>query len=250
MSLKSGAIRPNANSFEKKPKAHSNKYANVAGVIDSGPTTAKVKPGMTAQELAKKRNEIFKRVSIAKLTEALKCREVHESIFSLADDAPCNDDASIAPSLCSKVTTATVVSMHTIDAQPIKSQDDVMVLDVREREMYDKCHLQHAMHYDKRRLVQDQITPELWQFKQAVNKKLVVYDVDDKLTGEIATLLVQKGWENIYALTGGLEEVAATYSEILDGDSEKLRSAPSPTRSTRSGVRPSSGGSCRTKASR
>jgi len=66
-------------------------------------------------------------------------------------------------------------------------------------------------------MMQDQITPDLYAFKQASNKKLVVYDTDDKTTSEVATLLVNKGWCNVFSLTGGFEETVATYAEICEG---------------------------------
>jgi len=145
----------------------------------------------------------------------LKSRDAHESVFALVDDS--RDFCSVAPSLVSKMTSATVVSIITNDAQPLKTQDDILVLDVRPQEKFNKCHIQHAISYEKKRLMQDQITPDLYAFKQASNKKLVVYDTDDKTTSEVATLLVNKGWCNVFSLTGGFEETVATYAEICEG---------------------------------
>lgn len=217
--------------FEKRTRnPHSEKYANVQGVVDSGPTVSKMAPQHTDGQLTKMRNEIFKRVSIAKLAETLEARECNESIFALAGSsmaAPYSQfggatNAPVPSSIYSHQTQHTVISVVSSDAQPLKAVDDILVLDVRPREEYLKCHLQHAESYEKKRLNQDQITPELWRFKSSKGKKLVVYDIDDKTTAEMASLLVQKGWENVYALNGGLDEVAATYGEMLEGDFEHV----------------------------
>lgn len=244
MSLKSGSVPKTGGAcvFEKKAKnPFGQKYANVQGIVDSGPTVAKQAPTFTDNQLAKMRNEVFKRVSCAKLVSTLEAREGTESIFALAgNSAPFS--ACGATSIYSQQTLNTVVSIVSEDAQPIKPQDDVLVLDVRPREEYVRCHLQHAVSYEKRKLQQDQITPELWTFKQQSTardedgkekgkKKLVLYDRDDNSTAEIATLLVQKGWGNVYALTGGMDEIASTYAEKLEGAFETNASVQNPLKS-------------------
>jgi len=223
MSLKTGSLKKNEPQFEKKPKnPHTARYAHVQGVIDSGPTVAKQKPEITANELSALRQEIFKRVNIAKLAEALEAKENNcESIFNLADNTRyIHSCASKISSLCTQKTAQTVVSVVDSEAAPESSPgDDLLVLDVRTKEEFARAHLQHAINFEKKRLNQDQISPELWAFKRGGrSKKLVVYDINDRLSAEMATLMVQKGWENVYALTGGLEEVATTYAELIEGE--------------------------------
>ena len=56
------------------------------------------------------------------------------------------------------------------------------------------------------------------RFERDSTKRLVVYDLDDKSTAKVATMLVEKGFKNVYALSGGIEEVVLHVTEMVDGD--------------------------------
>mmetsp|Transcript_15118 Transcript_15118/g.24058 ORF Transcript_15118/g.24058 Transcript_15118/m.24058 type:complete len:80 (-) Transcript_15118:68-307(-) len=71
--------------------------------------------------------------------------------------------------------------------------------------------------------------------KREPTKLLVVYSTNEQSTAAVAKLLAEKGWENVYALSGGFEEIAQSYPEVLEGD------VPD---------RPATGGTVRSGASR
>ena len=59
------------------------------------------------------------------------------------------------------------------------------------------------------RLNQDRISPELYHFKNREGKIIVVYDEEDgKVAGAVANTMVQKGFENVHLLSGGMKRFA------------------------------------------
>lgn len=51
---------------------------------------------------------------------------------------------------------------------------------------------------------------------------IVVYDTDERTASTVATMFVEKGWENVFMLTGGLRTFATRHEAFVDG------SLPSP----------------------
>merc|ERR1719333_179463 len=95
---------------------------------------------------------------------------------------------------------------------------DLVLLDLRDESEYEQCRLPLAISYPATKINRDQFSPELHRCKRDPTKLLVVYHMDDTSTAGVATLLVQKGWESVHALTGGFEDMVQGYPEVLDGD--------------------------------
>merc|ERR1719277_1815475 len=95
---------------------------------------------------------------------------------------------------------------------------DLVLVDLREPEEFDRCHLPLAISYPAAKINRDQFPPELHRCKRDSTKLLVVYHTDDQATAGAATLLVQKGWENVHGLSGGFEEMVTSYPEVLEGE--------------------------------
>lgn len=53
--------------------------------------------------------------------------------------------------------------------------------------------------------------------KNKQNKLIIVYHEDDKNSIPIATVLYEKGFDNVYMLTGGVEEFYQKYPEQVEG---------------------------------
>lgn len=71
MSLKSGSLGPKPSIFDKKPKNHGLRYKHVNSMCDTGASRSKVARQETNSQIARKRDELFKRVRIQKLAEHL-----------------------------------------------------------------------------------------------------------------------------------------------------------------------------------
>ena len=65
---------------------------------------------------------------------------------------------------------------------------------------------------------QDKTIPEVHRFKNKEGKKIICY-VSDERNGIIAAkALVERGYENTYLLTGGIEKFIEDYPSLIIGN--------------------------------
>mmetsp|Transcript_74765 Transcript_74765/g.216072 ORF Transcript_74765/g.216072 Transcript_74765/m.216072 type:complete len:251 (-) Transcript_74765:83-835(-) len=220
-----------------KKVPQSSKYAHIGSSIDTGASSKKVQ-SVSAAQAARRRDEIFKRIRPATLARMIQERDVPESVFALGtinENSDGRSQASVAPPILGAPTvasvagrtTATAATVHSVAGSVLSVVDsdatademrDLVLLDLREPEEFEKCRLPLASNYPATKINRDQFSPELQRCKRDPSKLLVVYHTDDVTTAGIATLLVQKGWDNVHALSGGFEEMVQSYAEILDGE--------------------------------
>lgn len=124
------------------------------------------------------------------------------------------------------VTVEADASSGTADKKPY------LILDVRDTESFLECHITEAAHYPAHLLNQDKITPEIFRYRNRSDAVIVLYD-DDSLgeSCKLATSFVQKGYENIRVLHGGLKAAVAKHPLMLDGEPPN-RLLPPPPKST------------------
>lgn len=230
---KSGGIPPLDKGVPK-----SSKYSHIGSSIDTGASASKVTTVSTGA-MAKRRDEIFKRIRCATLARLIKERETCESVYAMVDDdgrASCGDRASVA-SMSSVAASrgrpgaptvaASAASVGTVEGSVLSvcetdttthEDRDLVLLDLRETTDFEVCHIPTAVSYPAAKINRDQFTADLHRCKRDPSKLLVVYHWNEQQTAGSATLLVQKGWEQVHALTGGLEEFSSSYPEVLDGE--------------------------------
>lgn len=215
-----------------KKVPESKKYSHVGSNIDTG-ATAKNVSVVSASATAKKRNEVFKRIRCATLARLLEEREVNESVYALGSVPEDREEVSVSSVKASKapgtiaptaITAATcastpgsVISVCDSD-MTIDQSRDLVLLDLRDEAMFEQCRLPMAMSYPATKINRDQFSPELHRCKRDPSKLLVVYHTNDATTAGVATLLAQKGWESVHALSGGFEEMASSYPEVFEGE--------------------------------
>jgi len=95
---------------------------------------------------------------------------------------------------------------------------DLVLMDLREPTEFETCRLPLAVNYPASRISRDQFSPDLFQCKKDPDKLLVVYHRDDQTSASAATMLVHKGWDCVYVLSGGFAEVAQNYPEVMQGE--------------------------------
>lgn len=230
-SLALGQPRGMGGSLERKmPGA---RYSHVQSSIDTGATAKKVR-SVSASQALRRRDELFRRMRPSTLVRMVQERAAPESVFALGsiDEArsmssvalarPAFGAASVAGRTVATAATVnsvagSVVSLVSSDAT-VDETRDLVLLDLREPEDFERCRVPLAVNYPAPRLNRDQFSPELQRCRRDPSKLLVVYHKDDASTAAIATLLVQKGWENVHVLSGGFEEMAESYPEVLDGE--------------------------------
>ncbi|XP_068168589.1 centrosomal protein of 41 kDa [Antennarius striatus] len=92
-----------------------------------------------------------------------------------------------------------------------------LLLDVRDRDQYECCHIISASSFPITMLARtmNPYTKEILQYKNAAGKIIVVYDEDERMAIQVATSMCQRGFENLFLLSGGLKVVAQKFPEGL-----------------------------------
>jgi rhodanese-related sulfurtransferase len=80
-----------------------------------------------------------------------------------------------------------------------------LLLDVRDRDEYDACHIITALNYPTAMLSRsvNNETTEMLAYKNQPGKIIVLYDDDERICPKAATTLVQRGYDNLFLLSGG-----------------------------------------------
>lgn len=181
----------------KVPK--SSKYANVSGVLDTGLTINKVK-SVTAREYAKRRDEIFFRLTKTQLYQLYEEYE-QEEFESITEN---NRDESVR------------IVTYSENEMPVYAKP-YLLLDMREIDEFNRCHLMQARSYPYSYLRRDQYHPEIYRYRNQAEKLIVVYCSDERMSRLAAKDLVDRGIDNVFLLTGGLNEFSYDYPAFVEG---------------------------------
>ncbi|GET92367.1 hypothetical protein, conserved [Leishmania tarentolae] len=94
-----------------------------------------------------------------------------------------------------------------------------LLLDCREVEHYEACHIKTALHYPKIKLHHstNPFLPDMYAYKNKESKCVVLYDLEEEAVLSVANTMVQKGIDNVAIIAGGLREFAQDYANFLTG---------------------------------
>ncbi len=92
-----------------------------------------------------------------------------------------------------------------------------LLLDVREVHKFDENHISQARNFPEILLNQDKSIPELRQYRDIAESLVIVYAEKDKEAGRVAHRLVEKGYNNIFLLTGGISAFSRLCPEFIEG---------------------------------
>lgn len=89
---------------------------------------------------------------------------------------------------------------------PSSSSLPYLLLDVRDKESYDQCHIIGARSYPAVTLSRscNYFTREILDFKNKPGKIIILYDEDEYIAPQAATTFVQREVDNIFMLSGGM----------------------------------------------
>ncbi|NXC42774.1 CEP41 protein, partial [Penelope pileata] len=92
-----------------------------------------------------------------------------------------------------------------------------LLLDVRDRDAYDQCHIVGAYSYPIAMLSRavNPYTNSILEYKNAHGKIIILYDDDERLASQAATTMCERGFENLFMLSGGLKVLAQKIPEGL-----------------------------------
>ena len=65
---------------------------------------------------------------------------------------------------------------------------------------------------------QDKTIPEVHRFKNQEGKKIIMYVGDERNGVAAARTMVDRGYENTYLLTGGIEKFIEDYPNLIEGN--------------------------------
>ena len=206
------------------------------------------------QQIAKRKNEKFKRIKCSTLARLLKESIAEESIYNLNDGgagaagaAGANmDEVGAADSISqvgaqnysaaskgvsygkdnqsvySGVTGASGVSAashvtYATDMLGITQNTTFLLLDLRPPEEHAEWHIRESINFPAVNIARDKTIPELFRFKNAPDKLIIIYMLDERQGVSQAQLLCEKGYENVFLLSGGCEAFLEDYQNLCEG---------------------------------
>jgi centrosomal protein CEP41 len=198
---------------------YSKRYEDVKAIVDSGMTVPKL-----IEQLKNRMptGEIFRRIRPKKLVELLGLYayelEEKERLAGRATDAPPGDSA--VPSY-HHMHSSIVFDDSTQPPPPHSPAQTVdcpfLLLDVRDEEEFEQCHIQNAKCYPKSRLSRatGQFSPEILTFRGQPNKMIVLYCDFGQISGEAAQQFAQREFDNVFLLHGGLADFGVEYPNLV-----------------------------------
>ncbi|XP_054844695.1 centrosomal protein of 41 kDa [Eublepharis macularius] len=92
-----------------------------------------------------------------------------------------------------------------------------LLLDVRDRDAYEHCHIVGAYSYPIATLsrTMNPYTNDILEYKNAHGKIIILYDDDERVASQAATTMCERGFENLFMLSGGLRVIAQKFPEGL-----------------------------------
>ena len=217
----------NKSLMEKKP-TQNKKYKNITTVVDTGKTIKDV--GFISDQLVSKRkSEMFKRIKAHTIIKLLNQNTQTESIYNLGNDnenLPIDDNHSVVSSktantAMSQKTTVTAVTYAT-EMLGNLSEIDFIILDLREESEYNDYHIKEALSFPGVMISRDKFLNQMIMMKNKESKMIIVYHNDERSGVPYAGLLFQKGYDNIYFLSGGIEEFVKKYPEYVEGPKREM----------------------------
>ncbi|KAI5947928.1 centrosomal protein of 41 kDa isoform X2 [Manis javanica] len=92
-----------------------------------------------------------------------------------------------------------------------------LLLDVRDRDSYQQCHIVGAYSYPVATLsrTMNPYSNDILEYKNAHGKIIILYDDDERLASQAATTMCERGFENLFMLSGGLKVLSQKFPEGL-----------------------------------
>lgn len=169
--------------------------------MDTGLTIDKVK-FISNKEFSRRRDEIHFRLSKTELY-SLYCEYEQEENEDIIDT-----DSNIGGG-------PRIVSYSELSTPQYAKP--YLIFDVREPDEFNKGHLRQARNYPYTMMRRDQMHPEFYSFRNKEGCLIIICCDDERISADAAKLLVQRGTDNIFLLTGGIQEFVVDYSAYVEG---------------------------------
>lgn len=107
----------------------------------------------------------------------------------------------------------------------ITANTTFLLLDLRDPDEYAMWHIKESINFPAANIARDKTIPELYRFKNAPDKLIICYMNDERQGTTQAALLSEKGYENTFLLSGGIEAFLENNTDLVEG-----RQVPTPKR--------------------
>jgi len=96
---------------------------------------------------------------------------------------------------------------------PETSSLPYLLLDVRDRDAFDACHMIGAKSYPIAMLSRsvNYFTKDILEFRNKTGKIIVLYDEDERISTNAATIFVEREVENVFLLSGGMKVISKKF---------------------------------------
>jgi len=190
------------------------KYSHVKSVVSTGKTSKDIEI-ISDNLIAKRKGENFGRIKATTLARLLTdVAHDPESIFGLieGDENKENNDAvSIAPSDSASCVT------YTTQMLGLNENTRFILLDLRDTDDYRKYHIKESISFPGPNILRDKIFGNLLRFKNVPDKIIVAYSQEERNGVHYAKILHEKGFDNIFLLSGGLDQFLESHRDHIEG---------------------------------
>ena len=195
------------------------RYAAIAPVVDTGAVATKIShTHKSDNQIAKRRGELFKRARcarVASLLSTIEADQAPESVYDITEDSDCSKTMVTMRSHGGR----SAVSLVQSESAGLRDARDFLIVDLRPEEEYRESRILYAVNHPGTFLARDVVHASMSLFKNKVKDRyLVVYHRDDKQSAFYASILCEKGWDEIFIIEGGFEEFRSGYPELIESD--------------------------------
>ena len=106
---------------------------------------------------------------------------------------------------------------YATDMLGLTDQTSFLLLDLRDPEEYDFWRIKESISYPVANVARDKMIPELFRFKNKQDKLIIVYMSDERKGCQAANLMAEKGYENVFLLSGGIEQFNEEFNYLIEG---------------------------------
>jgi centrosomal protein CEP41 len=92
-----------------------------------------------------------------------------------------------------------------------------LLLDLRDPEDYSLFRIKESLNFPAPNIARDKTIPELFRFKNMPDKLIIVYMNDERKGVMAAQMFFEKGYENIYLLSGGIDQFVEDFPMLCEG---------------------------------
>lgn len=106
---------------------------------------------------------------------------------------------------------------YATDMLGLTDQTSFLLLDLRDPDEYDFWRIKESISYPVANVARDKMIPELFRFKNKQDKLIIVYMSDERKGCQAANLMSEKGYENVFLLSGGIEQFNEEFNYLVEG---------------------------------